>query len=420
MNFNDRIQNFFHTGYKTDSQAIIISCYFNPQNSLYRKKAFQQFYSTIKHLNHHIIECCIGKGEEKLTDYELIGAGYDNKNFTRVKTSQLLWHKETLLNKVIKSLDPKYKYIFWLDCDVIFTNENWLTDGVKKLSSGYNLIQPFEYCFHLEKDETSPSSDYLAQIGELDLTGQRHPMMWRSFAANWEDQKHNATSLDYDTHGHVGFAWGARREVLTKCPLYDHALIGGADHIIAHAGVGQIPHNCITKSFTENIEEVNLWSERFYNAVKGKVGYCKGELFHIWHGDVEKRDYFRRVKDFTPKTKNIRKRDDNGFYITEDKQDELYMQNYFKRREIIPQDSLLDDLLNPLNPLSPIYIFGDQYHYIFDDQYQNDLQQNYPQDDYSQNNLPSSEQSQQNDSTIIDSTFINQDIARDSSTQSFS
>jgi hypothetical protein len=39
-------------------------------------------------------------------------------------------------------------------------------------------------------------------------------------------------------------------------PLYDRALIGGADHIIAHAAAGQIPHSCITKSFTDNLDEV--------------------------------------------------------------------------------------------------------------------------------------------------------------------
>ena len=44
-----------------------------------------------------------------------------------------------------------------------------------------------------------------------------------------------AESLWFDIHGHTGFAWGARREVLDQVPLFDRAIVGTADHIIAHA-----------------------------------------------------------------------------------------------------------------------------------------------------------------------------------------
>jgi hypothetical protein len=62
MKILDSIKNNFLYGnkYKTNSEAIIISCYFNPQNNPYRVTAFNTFYESIKHLNHHIIECVIG------------------------------------------------------------------------------------------------------------------------------------------------------------------------------------------------------------------------------------------------------------------------------------------------------------------------------------------------------------------------
>lgn len=331
---SDFIKNntIFLNKYHTHSDAIIVSCFFNPQNSPYRIKAFNMWYESIKHLNHSIIECVIGDSEPQLEESE---------NIKRVYTKNLLWHKETLLNKTISELPKKYKYVFWVDADVLFTNNNWLVDGVKELQSK-NIIQPFEYCVHLEKDETEPSFSMKKLNGD-NLPNSTNSKVWRSFCANyattklWRDENYNA-------HGHVGFAWAARREVLDKTPLYDKALIGGADHIIAHAAAGQIGHKCIAKSFTDNIDEISQWSEEFFKSVRGKIGYVKGDLYHIWHGDINNRQYLKRIQDFTSKSKDIVNRDENGLFITNN-EDDTYMKNYFKQREVSQDDGFINSMV---------------------------------------------------------------------------
>ncbi len=316
----------FLNKYRTHPEAIIISCFFNPQNSPYRIKAFNIFYESIKHLNHSIIECVIGDAKPQLPE---------NENIQRVYTENLLWHKEALLNKIISGLPDKYKYIFWIDADVIFSNLNWLVDGVKELQIN-NIIQPFEYCVHLDRDETKPSFS-LENLIQLNLPNIRNAKVWRSFCSNfatnnlWEHEQ-------YNNHGHVGFAWAARREILDIVPLYDKALIGGADHIIAHAAAGQIGHPCITKSFTDNLGEVNEWSSRFARDVKRKIGY-----YHIWHGDIDKRQYLKRIQDFTEKTKQIVHKDKNGLFVT-NKGDDTYMKNYFRHREVSQDDGFLNSM----------------------------------------------------------------------------
>lgn len=315
----------YRNKYKTHPEAMIVSCFFNPQNSPYRLKAFNEFYGRIKHLNHTIIECVIGDSKPQLPE---------NDNIQRVYTENLLWHKESLLNKVISELPEKYKYIFWIDADVIFTNLNWLVDGVEELKTK-KIIQPFEICVHLERDEIEPSFP-LTNLRYNLRPNQINNKVWRSFTSNcvsnslWADK-------DYNTHGHVGFAWGAQREVLDAVPLYDRALIGGADHIIAHASVGQIGHSCLMKSFTENIDEVNEWCKKFNDMVQGKVGFVSGELYHIWHGDINKRQYLKRIQDFTPTTKQIVHKDRNGLYITK-KGDDKYIRDYFNYREVSEDD----------------------------------------------------------------------------------
>ena len=264
MNLVDRFKNtyLYSNKYKTDSEAVVIACYFNPQGNPYRLIAFNKFYDTIKHLNHRIVECVIGDTQPELPQTEFI---------TRIHTPSLLWHKESLLNKIISELPKELKYVFWLDTDVIFTNKNWLVESVKSLQTN-NIMQPFEYCVHLDQDQTKPSFNTRLERERVGNPKTRHPKMWRSFCANHNTSSDLSCDVNYDKHGHVGFAWGARREVLDEMPLYDKALIGGADHIMAHAAAGQIGHSCITKSFTDDIDAVNEWSKLFYRVIDGKIG----------------------------------------------------------------------------------------------------------------------------------------------------
>lgn len=307
-------------------EAIIISCYFNPMNSPYRRIAFEKFYEGIKHFNHKIVECVIGDSEAQLPE-----------QFEKVYTKSLLWHKETLLNRIIKDMPKKYKYIFWLDADILFTNPNWLLESVQVMKNGANMVQPFEYAIHLNKDEFAPNFNVNAYRRNCSAPTLRHKQLWRSFCSNHPTLSNN---INYDAHGHVGFAWGIRRDVLDLVPggLYDKALVGGADHIMAHAAAGHIPHNCITKSFTDDIQSVNEWSKMFYAAVKGKLGFVEGDVYHIWHGELKDRAYFKRVTEFTTRAKRIQQRDSNGLYVTTDEEDDNYMLNYFMTREIMGDD----------------------------------------------------------------------------------
>ena len=323
MNLLDKLKNNFlyANKYKTDSEAVIIACYFNPQNNPYRLTAFNTFYNSIKHLNHRIVECIIGDAEPQLPETDSI---------TRIHTQDLLWHKEGLLNGIVKTLPTKFKYVFWLDTDVLFTNKDWLVQGVEELKYN-NIIQPFEYCVHLNEGETKPSFNLVEEKLFASEPTKRHPNLWRSFCANY---KTNDLSGDnnYDKHGHVGFAWGAKRSILDTLPLYDKGLIGGSDHLIAHAAAGDILHPCIKKSFTENLSEIEEWSDDFYSLVKGKISYVTGDLYHIWHGDISKRQYLKRVQEFSGTINTITKKDNNGLYIVEDNQD-TYVKDYFNQRE---------------------------------------------------------------------------------------
>jgi hypothetical protein len=393
--------------YQFDPEAVIISCFFNSQNSPYRLLAFQKFYESIKHLNHRIAECIIGDSDPQLEE---------NSNIKRFYTSDLLWHKESLLNLLVK--DPKkYRFVFLVDADVIFTNPNWMTDSVKLLKTNVNILQPFKYCVHLDRDEVQPSFSMreLVMFNPDPIDPNTiNPKVWRSFSANynlnglWKDEK-------YNTHGHVGFAWGAKREILDAVPLYDRALIGGADHIIAHAAAGQIPHKCIEKAFTDNMDEINEWSKDFFMMVRGKIGYVEGNLYHIWHGDIDKRQYLKRIKDFTPSSKEIKQKDKNGLYVVPSDNHRKYVDQYFAYREVPPTDDgflasmaagYMSDSVG-VGTLAGGNLLGAMVGEMLRDDNSNQPKQDYAPDQIQQDYIPSDMDSVQQD--IAPSDSIQQD-----------
>lgn len=314
--------------YKSHSEGVIIACYYNPQNSRPRLDAFNKFYETIKHMNHRILECVVQGSAPQLPS---------NKNITRIFTNSNLWHKEQLLNRIIRELPQKFKYVFWVDADVLFTNKNWMVDAVEQLNYK-NVVQLFEYCSHLEQGESAPSFDIEAakrRVGEK-YEGRR---LWRSYAANYSDRSSNFSSKVYDICGHVGFAWGAKRSVLDACPLFEKAVIGGADGIIAYASTGLLRQSqSIVDMFGPIIEEVYEWGDRWDRLVRQKTGYVKGDLYHIWHGDIKERQYYSRIKGFSAHLKKISdrdERDENGLLVTRDPKAREYFNDYYKRREPI-------------------------------------------------------------------------------------
>ena len=101
----------------------------------------------------------------------------------------------------------------------------------------------------------------------------------------------------FDAHGHTGFAWAARRELLLDTGLYDACIAGGGDHLLAHAACGDWSTTCalrVTGGRTPLQRHASVWAERWHAAVQRRVGYVSGALLHLWHGDYQHRQYNAR------------------------------------------------------------------------------------------------------------------------------
>lgn len=106
---------------------------------------------------------------------------------------------------------------------------------------------------------------------------------------------------DYFEHGHPGFAWAARRQILDSHGIYDRCILGGGDVIIAHSLYGDTDFwrgfNFYCRQMTKKeIGCVAQWGRCIYNDVRSSVYYLPGRALHLWHGSVGRRDYMERQR----------------------------------------------------------------------------------------------------------------------------
>ena len=101
----------------------------------------------------------------------------------------------------------------------------------------------------------------------------------------------------FEDHGHTGYGWAARRELLDRHGLYEYAVAGSADHYMAHAAMGDIESPCIDRMMMHQpalVRHFREWATAFGHAVESQVGCVQGTANHLWHGDLADRRYFHR------------------------------------------------------------------------------------------------------------------------------
>lgn len=302
--------------YQAHDEAWIISCYYNPLGFRSRRRNFDIFRVQLERsgVRHLIIECAFG-GEE----FVLSGA-----NIIKLRARDVLWQKERLLNLAERLLPRDARYVIWLDADILFQNPKWIKQTVKTLQNTV-ICQPFSRCVRLFPGQLQPSAE--------------NTEIWESFAFVVNSNPIKGASDNFDLHGHTGFAWAARREIFSEIGLYDRAIAGTADHLMAHAALNQINHPCIERAFFSDAikEHFGRWGKKFNQIVQNKIGFVEGEVWHLWHGELKNRRYLDRTRElsrlgFDPLTDLII--NEHGlFEFAAHREDlRLWMTNYFRQR----------------------------------------------------------------------------------------
>lgn len=258
-------------------RAAVITCYFNAMNYTSRLS------------NYHRFAARLAKQRVPLFTIEALFPGQQSAlaglpGVTTVECDTILWQKESLLNLLIQKLKNSFAAFVWCDADILFENAGWYRQLCRKLEK-YPVVQPFTEIARLPRGKTR-----FVRAAEC----------YRSFAAVYREQPQVLLRGDFARHGHTGFAWAARSEVLAAHGLYDAMIAGSGDHVMAHAFAGDYSSACINRMLGENkrhIAHFESWARAVYPRVRGRIAALPGRILHLWHGETANRRYVERNRE---------------------------------------------------------------------------------------------------------------------------
>lgn len=261
------------------SDLFVITSYFNPARYETKRANFETFVRGIELAGVNLLVAELAFGD---APFELPSGAH----VLQLRGSGVMWQKERLLNIAAQRLPRSCRKVVWLDCDVIFENQDWARQTADALNR-FVVVQPFSRAIRLEPGEVAPGKG-------------AQPVY--SFAKVFSAAPFVARAGQANVHGDTGFAWAARREFFDHCGLYDAALTGSGDHLMAHAFVGGMHHSpCVKRRFNNQLayaKHFMRWATRARDFVDSRLGVVVGDLLHLWHGDMKDRRYSEVIQEF--------------------------------------------------------------------------------------------------------------------------
>lgn len=250
----------------------IITCYFNPCGYESRQQNYLQFAARLARqgVELWVIEAILPGQRPWIAP----GPRVVHVEFPK---DDWLWQKERLLNLLIGRLPPQFTKVAWVDCDLLFDNDDWVRLASESLNT-WPVIQLFNFVHY-----TGPDGHPIIWGG---VTDRRASLA--SIAAHVPGQARNFRI------GAPGFAWAARRTLLDAYGLYDKEIAGGGDAIFAAALYGWSDHPAISFGTAGMRESAQEYAAPVYRDVQSFVGYVPCPIRHLWHGSFEDRKYVAR------------------------------------------------------------------------------------------------------------------------------
>jgi prepilin-type processing-associated H-X9-DG protein len=199
----------------------------------------------------------------------------------QLRTSHELWHKENLLNRVIQTFPPDWKYGAYCDGDFHFTRHDWALEAIHQLQH-YDFVQLFS-------TYTDMGPHHLPERTHFGFAyAQAHRVDDRGSLLALE----TSPSSGYGRAGSPGGCWAFRRSAFESVGgLLDICILGSADHHMAVGLAGRnIPHPDTLHGASAYRLAIRAWQERALT-LRGNIGYVDGHAIHHYHGPKQSRGY---------------------------------------------------------------------------------------------------------------------------------
>jgi hypothetical protein len=200
--------------------------------------------------------------------------------YLKFRTDTVLWHKETLLNLLVKRLPPHIKKIAWLDSDIFIQDDDW-AQKISKLLDKDKLVQ-IGSNFHFLKED-----------------GEKERSSMKSIAYAYKNLPDRSCDFKFN---HVGLGWAANRDFFNEVGLFDYDITGAGDTITYYSAGGLMKEkgtewirHVYKKKCPTILDHLGKYTKKCYAHVKGKINYLDVEVNHRYHGHTKRRGYFSRM-----------------------------------------------------------------------------------------------------------------------------
>jgi hypothetical protein len=215
--------------------------------------------------------------------------------YVKVRTTSEVWIKENLINIGVQHLPEDWKYMAWVDADVMFARPNIVGETIHQLQH-YKVLQMFS-----ESQDVGPRYASLGKsigFGHNWVKGIPMPTLRAGDAGAYYPY---AARMPGGQHGwHTGYAWAMRRDAWDELGgLIDFAMLGSADNHMAHALVGELERTINGNLSPAYKTQLREWEFRAERHIRRNVGYVSGLLVHYWHGRKVDRRYRHRWRILT-------------------------------------------------------------------------------------------------------------------------
>ena len=262
----------FYNVPKDIDEVEIVTFHFNLSKSKRLKETYQEWIESLSTLGQYVkcYEIVFDDAEPEIENSVVIKA-YSDKH--------CLWQKEPLLNLAFRNLEKHKKYFCWIDHDLVFKDRNWLKGSIDKLKSGHDAVQLFEKVSYLDKS------------GEIlfDSVGRAKTMY---------DNRFNKKSRN--PYGSPGGAWIARVDKLQDIFPTPTIITGSGDEWLAYALYGSTRISPASKStleaYPKEVQDFLISYVKRIGKNNLKISHQQGICYHLWHGDIQNRQYMTRHK----------------------------------------------------------------------------------------------------------------------------
>lgn len=242
-------------------KLAVITTHFNPLNKSSLRDNYIRFLSDMKTWDVDVFSAEVVWGNTPFPTQDA---------FIQIRASKkhFLWQKERLLNLIVEKLPRHYRKIAWVDADVLFLNRNWVQLAQLAMKH-FTVAQLFSEILWLNSEgqveDIVPASGF-----------DQPPKRMKARKNNW---------------GNPGMAFVADRSVF---PLYEYCILGGGDSYCVSAWGRKPDFNKLAPELQHFNSHYNLWAERAQRKVKTELALIRGQIVHLYHGDLPNRKYIKR------------------------------------------------------------------------------------------------------------------------------